>query len=81
MLSCVFFVIFLSHKKKQRDQLSAWVQEQIERLGPNHQDDELLQTEQCLHEVRKTKLLVFFVIRSVFVKILIQFFLQESTAI
>jgi len=40
-----------SDKKKQRDQLSAWVQEQIERLGPNHQDDELLQTEQCLHEL------------------------------
>jgi len=49
----------LSHKKKQRDQLSVWVQEQVERLGPNHEDDELLQTEQCLHEVRKTKLLGF----------------------
>lgn len=47
-----------SHKKKQRDQLSVWVQEQIEELGPNHQDEELLQTEQCLHEVRTTKLLV-----------------------
>lgn len=40
-----------SHKKKQRDQLSVWVQEQIKRLGPNHQDEELLQTEQCLHEL------------------------------
>ncbi|XP_020629164.1 protein SFI1 homolog [Orbicella faveolata] len=40
-----------SHKKKQRDQLSVWVQEQVERLGPNHEDDELLQTEQCLHEL------------------------------
>ena len=29
-----------------------WVEEQIEELGPNHQDEELLQTEQCLHEVR-----------------------------
>lgn len=56
--------------------MSAWVQEQTERLGPNHQDDELLQTEQCLHEVRKTKLLVFFVIRSVLVTILILFFLS-----
>lgn len=59
------FLLYLSHKKKQRDQLSVWVHEQIERLGPNHQDEELLQTEQCLHEVRKTKLLVllfFFVV-------------------
>ena len=29
-----------------------WVEEQIQDLGPNHQDEELLQTQQCLHEVK-----------------------------
>jgi len=40
-----------SHKKRQRDQLSVWVQEQGEELGPNHEDEELLQTERCLDEL------------------------------
>lgn len=40
-----------SRKKKQRDQLSVWVEEQIKELGPNHQDEELFQTQQCLLEL------------------------------
>ena len=74
MMLCFYFV---SHKKKQRDQLSVWVQEQMERLGPNHQDDELLQTEQCLYEVRKTKLLVFVVILVFFVIFFVPFFSEN----
>ena len=46
-----YCVRFISHKKKQRDQLFVWVQEQREELGPNYEDEELLQTEQCLDEV------------------------------
>ena len=42
--------------KSQRDQLFVWVQEQREELGPNYEDEELLQTEQCLDEVNKMKL-------------------------
>lgn len=45
-------VCFPSRKRRQRDQLFVWVREQREELGPNHEDEELLQTEQCLDEVR-----------------------------
>ena len=47
-----------SRKKKQRDQLSVWVQEQRENLGSNHLDEEFLQTEQCLDEVTNVKILI-----------------------
>ena len=47
---------FSSRKKKQRDQLSIWVQEQRENLGSNHLDEEFLQTEQCLDEVTDIKI-------------------------
>ncbi|XP_029212912.2 protein SFI1 homolog [Acropora millepora] len=39
------------HKKKQRDQLFAWIQEQIEELGPRHEDGELLQPQECMSEL------------------------------
>ena len=47
-----------SRKKKQRDQLSSWVQEQRENLSSNHLDEEFLQTEQCLDEVTNVKILI-----------------------
>ena len=47
-----------SRKKKQRDQLSIWVQEQRENLGSNHLDEEFLQTKQCLDEVTNVKILI-----------------------
>ena len=50
--------IFSSRKKKQRDQLSIWVQEQRENLGSNHLDEEFWQTEQCLDEVTNVKLVI-----------------------
>ena len=50
--------IFSSHKKKQRDQLSIWVQEQRENLGSNHLDEEFLQTKQCLNEVTNVKIVI-----------------------
>lgn len=40
-----------NRKRRQRDQLFVWVREQREKLGPNHEDEELLQTEQCLDEL------------------------------
>ena len=49
---------FFSRKKKQRDQLSIWVQEQRENLGSNHLDEEFLQTEQCLDEVTNVKVVI-----------------------
>ena len=48
-------VCFPSLKRRQRDQLLVWVQEQRKELGPNHEDEELLQTEQCLDEVSRIK--------------------------
>lgn len=39
------------HKKKQRDQLFAWIQVQIEQLGPRHEDGELLQPQECMSEL------------------------------
>ena len=50
------FVCFISHKRRQRHQLFVWVQEQREELCPNYEDEELLQTEQCLDEVNRMKL-------------------------
>ena len=47
-----------SRKKKQRDQLSIWVQEQRENLGSNHLDEEFLQTKQCLDEVTNVKVVI-----------------------
>lgn len=44
--------LFFSHKKKQRDQLFAWIQEQREELGSHHEDGELQQTEECMSEVK-----------------------------
>ena len=58
------FVCFISHKKKQRDQLFVWVQEQREELGPNYEDEELLQTEQCLDEVNRRH--IYFVFSKVY---------------
>ena len=49
---------FFSRKKKQREQLSIWVQEQRENLGSNHLDEEFLQTEQCLDEVTNVKIVI-----------------------
>ena len=49
---------FSSRKKKQRDQLSIWVQEQRENLGSNHLDEEFLKTEQCLDEVTNVKIVM-----------------------
>ena len=53
-----YSTIFSSRKKKQRDQLSIWVQEQRENLGSNHLDEEFLQTEQCLDEVTNVKIVI-----------------------
>ena len=47
-----------SRKKKQRDQLSIWVQEQRENLGSNHLDEEFLQTEKCLDKVTNVKIVI-----------------------
>ena len=49
---------FSSRKKKQRDQLPIWVQEQRENLGSNHLDEEFWQTEQCLDEVTNVKIVI-----------------------
>ena len=53
-----YSTLFSSRKKKQRDQLSIWVQEQRENLGSNHLDEEFWQTEQCLDEVTKVKIMI-----------------------
>ena len=53
-----YSTLFSSRKKKQRDQLSIWVQEQGENLGSNHLDEEFLQTEQCLDEVTNVKIMI-----------------------
>ena len=53
-----YSTLFSSRKKKQRDQLSIWVQEQRENLGSNHLDEEFWQTEQCLDEVTNVKLVI-----------------------
>ena len=50
--------LFSSRKKKQRDQLSIWVQEQRENLGSNHLDEEFWQTEQCFDEVTYIKIMI-----------------------
>ena len=49
---------FSSRKKKQRDQLSIWVQEQRENLGSNHLDEEFWQTEKCLDKVTNVKIVI-----------------------
>ena len=53
-----YSTLFSSRKKKQRDQLSIWVQEQRENLGSNHLDEEFWQTEQCLDEVTNVKIMI-----------------------
>ena len=53
-----YSTLFSSRKKKQRDQLSIWVQEQRENLGSNRLDEEFWQTEQCLDEVTKVKIMI-----------------------
>ena len=53
-----YSTLFSSRKKKQRDQLSIWVQEQRENLRLNHLDEEFLQTEQCLDEVTNVKIMI-----------------------
>ena len=53
-----YSTLFSSRKKKQRDQLSFWVQEQRENLGSNHLDEEFWQTEQCLDEVTNVKIMI-----------------------
>ena len=53
-----YSTLFTSRKKKQRDQLSIWVQEQRENLGSNHLDEESWQTEQCLDEVTNIKIMI-----------------------
>ena len=53
-----YSTLFSSRKKKQRDQLSIWVQEQRENLVSNHLDEEVWQTEQCLDEVTNVKILI-----------------------
>ena len=53
-----YSTLFSSRKKKQRDQLFIWVQEQRENLGSNHLDEEFLQTEQCLDEVTNVKIMI-----------------------
>ena len=53
-----YSTLFSSCKKKQRDQLSIWVQEQRENIGSNHLDEEFWQTEQCLDEVTNVKIMM-----------------------
>ena len=53
-----YSTLFSSCKKKQRDQLSIWVQEQRENLGSNHLDEEFWQTEQCLDEVTNVRIMI-----------------------
>ena len=53
-----YSTLFSSCKKKRRDQLSIWVQEQRENIGSNHLDEEFRQTEQCLDEVTNVKIMI-----------------------